>query len=100
MWLEVKQDDNYFFINTENITTIVRNKRTDAPKVGIYGATSSVVLEFESMKEANAFMAGFNLALNGLDFISGDDSVKPLFSAKNETLYRYMMFKEAMGERK
>lgn len=104
MWIEVSHAGKKVLLNTALITLI--DPRLDSLQIDVMGTGAAIRFEFESPEDLHAFYDGFNLALNGLDFIlEATDTlpsgyIKPLLQSKNEALYRHIMLKEVLGERK
>jgi hypothetical protein len=98
MWIEIKAGENKTLVNLDKIGgVVISNQALFFKQSGI--EEDYICIKLTSVEEALAFYEGVVLALNGLDFVSEDNYIKPLLSCKNETLYRYMMMKEFMGDR-
>jgi len=104
MWIEVSFMNKNHILNSNLIEAI--NKYPEKSYLEISMVKGSLILNFDNLEEKNAYYEGFNLALNGLDFyIEGTDTtppgyIRPLMQSKNEVLYRHIMLKEVLGERK
>ena len=98
MWIEAKHMGKVVFINSALITLI--DSDDELFRISIMGNNAAIQFTFDTLEEMKGYLEGFILALNGLDFISDDNYIKPLMQSKNEVLYRYMMLKEVLGERK
>ncbi len=96
MWIECKVCHWRTIFNSKNI------ERIDLEETNVIIGLSSGVYTIYCNNEdhALAVFQGFTLALNGLDFVSEDEYIKPLMQSKNESMYQYMKFKEALNERK
>lgn len=104
MWIEISHAGKRMLFNSDLITLI--DPRWDTLRLEIMGNGASVQFTFDSPVDLQAYYEGFLLALNGLDVIfEATDTlpsgyIKPLYQSKNETLYRHIMLKEILGERK
>ena len=104
MWIEVSHAGKRLLFNTEMITLI--DPQLDRLRMQVMGTGAAVEFTFESVEDLIAYYEGFNLALNGLDFhFDATDTqtsgfIRPLLQSKNEALYRHIMLKEAMNERR
>ena len=104
MWIEVSHAGKRLLFNAQSITLI--DPQLDMLRIQVMGHGAVVQFEFESPEDLNAYYEGFVLALNGLDFIcEATDTmpsgfIKPLLQSKNEALYKHIMLKEVLGERK
>ena len=104
MWIEVSHAGKRLLFNTNTITLIFT--QLESLRLQVMGSYAAVQFEFESAEDLNAYYEGFVLALNGLDFIyEATDTlpsgfIKPLLQSKNEALYKHIMLKEVLGERK
>jgi hypothetical protein len=104
MWIEVFHAGKKMLFNSDLITLI--DPRWDTLNIQVMGTGAAVQFTFESAEDLQAYYDGFLLALNGLDFICGATDtlpsgyIKPLYQGKNEVLYRHIMLKEVLGERK
>lgn len=93
MWIEILQEKKKFLLNSDLISGVFADN--DAYKVNLpFISGGGVFFYFDDRNKRDAFIEGFKLALNGLDFVTEDCYIKPLFKSKNEALYRYMMLKE------
>jgi len=96
MWIETKIGCWRTIFNSKNIERI----EVEESNV-IIGMNSGIYTIYCNNEEhALAVFQGFSFALNGLDFVSEEEYVKPLMQSKNESMYQYMKFKEALNERK
>lgn len=106
MWIETLKMGKRTLINSLTITSIeVEYGDSDDYTLTVRQLTGGIRYHFDWVSEAEAFYDGFCLALNGLDFVMGEENeepcyIKPLLQSKNENLYKYMMLKEVIGERK
>ena len=104
MWIEISHAGKRLLFNTNTITLI--DPQLDSLILQVIGSGAAVQFEFESVEDLNAYYDGFVLALNGLDFVcEATDTlpygfIKPLLQSKNEALYKHIMLKEVLGERK
>ena len=101
MWLKVKIDLRYELINTKRISKVCVVENIVYINFQFQEHSKFV---FDTDEQALDWFNGFELAMQGLDFIMdfeddfSPDYIKPLFASKNEALYRYMMQKEYLGE--
>lgn len=104
MWIEVNHANKRLLFNSDLISVI--DPQYDNLRIAVMSTGCAISFTFDTEDELKAFYEGFNLALNGLDFYfeatetAPSGYIKPLLQSKNETLYRYMMLKEVLGERK
>lgn len=98
MWIEIKQNGIKKTINFKKVTSIYCDH--EMSKVGIWSPTDVSRFYFDDKSDMEAFYEGIILALNGLDYFSEDNYIKPLLQTKNEALHRHLMLKEALSDRK
>lgn len=97
MWIEIKTNEKKMLINMKKIRCVESRENG----LIFHGTTNyEICLNTYSIEESRIFYDGLTTALNGLDFIWESNYIKPLFHAKNESLYRYLMLKECLGENK
>jgi hypothetical protein len=97
MWIEMKVGFWRSIFNSKNIVRIELEENVKVV-IGLNSGDSTVYCKDED--HALAVFEGFILALNGLDFVSEEEYIKPLLQSKNESMYQYMKFKETLNERK
>ena len=105
MWIQIKHGEHRETINAKNIVKICL---VDATLFINYSDEAYSAFHFSWDTEALAWYEGLQLALQGMDFIVDNDDanhpsqdyIKPLMASKNESLYRYMMYKEALSDNK
>ena len=97
MWIEIKTLNDSFLINSNNISIVSYDD-----KEFYINATNNEILIIPTteVEDSKVIYEGFILALNGLDFIFDNISIKPLLQSKNEALYRHILLKEALSDRK
>jgi hypothetical protein len=103
MWIEIKIDNHISLLNSKHITYISKDNLRPIVYVDTLN-DESMVFEFDSKMTCDAFIHGFILVLNGMDFSMGEGEnyvhMKPLKDDANESLYKYMKLKELLGDRK
>ena len=99
MWIEIKVGLRRHIVNTNMIETINRYVTSDNVEI-FFSSKSQLNIAASCDSEKEAIFDGMNLALNGLDFVWGDNYIKPLKQSADESLYKYIKLKEILGDRK
>ena len=96
MWIKIKWNEIELMVNSKEICFVRR--LFDRVELCFDSLVTPIWTNGEI--ENNACFNGFQLALNGLDFVCEGNYIKPLLVAKNEILYRHIMLKEVLSENK
>ena len=95
MWIQIKQGNRFETINTDKISKICIIELSIF--VNYYHKEFSK-FSFCNKSEAEAWYKGFQIAIQGQDFVSNeDDYIKPLLSSKNEAMHRYLLYNETLN---
>jgi len=101
MWLEYNIAGKFGLINSDRIFTIhLHDNNDDYVIVDVGQEFLALDLKLKSRSDAISVIQGFQLALNGHDFIYSDDEyIRPIVRDKQERLYHYMMYKELLADK-
>jgi len=99
MWLEYNIAGKFGLINSDVIFTI-QLYQDDNNYVIVECGHEFFAFDLKSRSDAISVIQGFQLALNGHDFIFNDDEyIRPIVRDKQERLYQYMMYKELLADK-
>jgi hypothetical protein len=98
MWIEIVTLDGKKLVNSSHLMFV--NKSMRDPGVILFMRDKKELhLACDDDSHVSAVINGLVMALNGMDFVAGNLSIKPLQDGKSESLYKYMKLKELIGDR-